>query len=353
MRCFCTVVSRSHLRPALALAVSLQVSGNGEILHVLVIDATGLDLPLPVSGIEFHSLDEVRSEIPELLPHYFDAFELCNALKPFLVTLLFDLGAEAVIYLDSDIFAVGSFAPVWSALESHPVLLTPHLLQPPPLDLVYTNEVGIVDQGVYNGGFTAWRHCPETNRVLKWMCERFVRYGFNDRPNGMFVDQKLLPLVADYYSDDIWIWRELTVNIAFWNVHERPVAIANKVYSVDEQPVIFFHLSGFRFERPDVPCTYLPPAANANILSIAPWLSDVMTNYRDLIASIPNPPPPAEYLFAKYDGFVLIPGLRRIIFKTGKLSRRDPEVLQVLLIYRLKLIKRRLIALWKITALRC
>jgi hypothetical protein len=350
MRAFCTVVSLSHLRPAYALAASLKSSLNTEQLHVLVIDAHVENLPVSPSGVILHSIDSVRDRLPPLMVFYFDAFELCNALKPFLVSLLFDLGAETVIYLDSDIYAVSSFEPVWSGLELHPVLLTPHLLQPPPLDLVYTNEVGVVDQGVYNGGFTAWRRGPESERALTWMCERFVRYGFNDRPNGMFVDQKLLPLVADYYSDDIWIWREPTVNIAFWNVHERQVEIRNGQYFIRDQPVIFFHLSGFRSECPNVPCTYLPPTANENIISTAPWLSEVMTNYGALVDSISNPQLSAEYPFSKRDGFVLIPGLRRIIFKRGKLSRRDPDVLRVLLIYRLKVIKRRIIALWKVIA---
>lgn len=348
MKCFCTVVTRSHLRPAFVLARSLRSSGNTALLHLLVIDVDGPDeLPPPPEGVVLHGLAEVEDRIPPLMPHYFDAFEMCNALKPFVVSLLFTQGAEAVIYLDSDLFVVGSFDPVWSALEKYPVLLTPHQLMPPPLGLKHTNEIEIVDQGIYNGGFTAWLRGEKSECVLNWMCKRFPVYGFNDRPAGMFVDQKLLPLVVEYFPEVVGVLREATLNIAFWNAHERDVTHDGSRYVIGVVPVVFFHLSGYRIDRPDVPCVYLPPGANQNIVEFAPWLSKVLADYLTLWEDIGEPCSAGEYKFSRFEGRVLTRGLRRILFKRGEISLRNPDVRRVLLVDRLRLIKRRLMAILK------
>src|SRR5690606_30628754 len=107
----------------------------------------------------------------------------------------------------------------------------------PPFDLRHTNEVEVVDQGIYNGGFIAFHAGPAADTALAWMRSRFPRYGFNDRRHGMFVDQKLLPFLPVYFPDDVRVWRAPTVNIAFWNSHERPVVQREGRWEIDGEPV--------------------------------------------------------------------------------------------------------------------
>ena len=344
-RAYCSVVTRSHLRLAAATQRSLRVAGNDEPYHLLVPDAVSVEeLPAPEPGQHYHLLAEFDDELPALIRYYFDAFELCNALKPFLIRRLLCDGTNQVAYLDVDLFVVSSFTPLWGQLVHHHVLLTPHLLSPPQLNSRAVNEIEVMDQGIFNGGFSGWARSPATCRILDWMCERFVIYGFNDRPKGMFVDQKLLPFLPEYFPKDVTVWRTPTANIAFWNAHERPVICRAGRYEIVDQPVLFFHLSGYRSATPNLPCSYLPEAANGQILDQAPWLLQVLRDYQALLDSLPPTSLPPLYPYNTYDDFNLNPALRRILFEKGSLARSDPRVQRAIWIERLKRLKRWLLA---------
>ncbi len=336
---FCTVVTPSHLCWARALAKSLKASGNLEPLYVLLVSEENFTGDLP-DNIHLCTLDQLTRSLPENICWYFDSFELCNALKPFIVELLFQQGFKKVLFLDSDLYIVGSFAPVWAELEFTNLLLTPHHISPPSLDLGYADEVAVSDMGFLNGGFLAWRSSDTTKSIIEWMCQRFPRYGFCDRQNGMFVDQKLLPLLLQYFPKDIQIFRNPCVNIAFWNAHERPVVRYQEKYFVGEVPGIFFHMSGFRLRKPQIPCSYLCDRDNTEIIAVAPWMSFLLDEYGALLSSCVKNNEALSRPFSKLNGIQLTPSLRRILFRKGTLSRSDSEVLKSIIIERLKRIKR-------------
>jgi hypothetical protein len=276
------------------------------------------------------------------MPYYFDGFELCNALKPFLVRELFRRGYEQIIYLDSDIFVVGDFAAIWLALKGKSLIVTPHHLHPPPLSLLHTNEVGVADMGFINGGFMAWSGGVQTDEIVTWMCERYPVYGFCDRRAGMFVDQKLLPLVLQYFPERVEVARDRGLNIGFWNAHERPVQVCDSGYMVDDKCVTFFHLSGYRLSQPDLACSYEPGASNASILASAPWFRSVMRDYKVVLEKFWVAKAAAQYKYGYVDGLRTTPGLRRLYFEKGQLLYTDPAVLSTLLTDFLKRLKRRI-----------
>lgn len=321
-RCFCTVITWSHLPYVRALRDSLRASGNPEPFHVLVTDASIARLPADEDGLRCLALDQLVPEPPRAMRHYFSAFELCNALKPFLVAHLLAAGAERVIYLDCDLLVTGSFDPVWKLLDEAPLLLTPHQLVPPPIDLPYITEIDIVDQGLFNGGFSAWRRGQESARMLDWMHSRFPVYGFADRQHGMFVDQKMLPLLAEYYPDDVKIVRDPRLNIAFWNAHERAVReTAPGRWEIGGRPAIFFHLSGYRTTKPGAVCTYMPDSSNEALLARCPWLRGVLARYHEGVARHEAGHRAIPYPYSHYEGTRLTADFRRLLFATGRLDR--------------------------------
>lgn len=339
--CFCSVISFSHLGSAKALAESLKASGNTEKIHVLITDSFQKEKTKNLNeNIVLHCLDEIKAFIPKNLIFYFDKFELCNALKPFFVRHLFKQGLRQVIYLDADIFAVGSFGPAWQVLQQAPVVLTPHNLKPPALDLGYTTEIAVVDQGIYNGGFSAWRAGRNAEKVLDWMCSRFPVYGFNRRSQGMFVDQKLLPLLPIYFPESVLIWRNPSLNIAFWNVQERNVETVNLEYKIASRPVVFFHMSGYRQEFPHKACSYLGKEANQRILEKAPWFRGVMERYDRLLKEVKVQNKSVSYKYERFNGILLSPDLRILLFQKRDLKWYFPKVLWIILLDRLRLIKR-------------
>jgi len=292
-------------------------------------------------------LAAVHNGIPPLMPFYFDAFEFSNALKPFLVRHLLAGEFERVIYLDADILPTAPFTPIWDELGSSALLLTVHHLQPPPLDLGFAKEVGIVDMGVFNGGFAAWQRGEASSKILDWMCERFPIYGFCDRAADMFVDQKLLPLVQLYFPDHVRISRNPRLNVAWWNIHERAVTpLADGTsWASGGEPLVFFHLSGFRSDHPKEVNTHLSATANADLLEKNPWLASVLEIYRDGLAHHQSEPISQPYRYREYRGITLCPEMRRLLFKTGRLDRSSVAFRRVQVRRILKIAKRKIVDL--------
>jgi hypothetical protein len=326
MNRFCTIVTRSHLPYARALAESLQASGNSEPLLVLIADTQHASDR--IAGSITLGLADLDPAPPQDMTVYFDGFELCNALKPFLVAHALREGAGQVIYLDADLLCVGSFQRVWAA--AGPALqLTPHHLTPPGLERSYTKESDVADMGFLNGGFARWQAGPAADAILRWMQQRFPVQGFCDRPNGMFVDQKLLPLLLGYFPGEVGILRDPGLNVAFWNVHERAIVQRGDRYYTGAAEVVFFHLSGYRLNQPTDVCAYLPAATNRAILADAPWFPSVLSRYRELLTRHGAGAPPPAYGFARHETLKLSPALRRHFFRTHSLGTHDPAVLRI------------------------
>lgn len=340
MNAFCTIVTPSHLPYAWVLGNSLRAAGNHEPLYVLLVGGDRPSAPAPVAGCTVLTIDDLSPAYPPLMRYYFSAFELCNALKPFLVSHLFDgLGCDRVVYLDSDLFITASFERVWRKLDGASLLLTPHHFNPPPIDAGYTNEVDVVDLGFLNGGFAAWRNSEPTRRMLAWMRERFPIYGFY-RHLGMAADQKLMPLLLSYFPDDVRIWRDPGLNVAYWNAHERAVVEKAGRWFCDEQPVLFFHLSGYQPAHPALPCAYVSAEANQRLLRNAPWLTRVIADYGARLSSAFAGYSPRPYAYTHYNGVKLNPAYRRLLFRTGRLDRLSRSFWSIWITVHLRMIKR-------------
>jgi hypothetical protein len=346
-RFFCTVATRSHLKFVSALSETLLASGNLEPLVVLVVDSARDELPADANALRYLGFESVERVLPAQIRHYYDAFELCNALKPFLVSLLFEGSGDAeVIYLDSDLLVTGSFGEVWSGFGSASLLLSPHRFTPPAMDENLISEVDVVDMGFLNGGFAAWRSGPAAAAILEWMRTRFVAYGFCDRRRGMFVDQKLLPLLLQYFPEHVSVLRHPGINVAFWNAYEREVSRSpSGRWQVGTREVIFFHMSGYRAEKPAAVCSYLSDEMNAHILVRSPWLRDVITEYRALLGRHDSGVPAEPYRFETYKGVRLTQDYRRLIFSTGSLDRSSARFWSVWVLEHLKSVKRAVVRL--------
>ncbi|GAB5562290.1 MAG: hypothetical protein SynsKO_39370 [Synoicihabitans sp.] len=342
MRAFCTIATPSHVHYAFALAESLKNAGNPELLHVLVFGGALPEVPADSTNVRLLDLEDLPQDFPPLMRYYYSAFELCNALKPYLVRHLFNQSdISAVIFLDSDLLITSRFDRIWKELESTSLLLTLHHFSPPSIDALHTNEVDVIDLGFMNGGFAAWRAGEAANRILDWMCERFAVYGFY-RYLGMAADQKLLPLVLSYFPDVVRVSRDPGLNIAYWNAHERSVKHEEGSYTIEGKDVVFFHMSGCQLEHPDLVCAYISPKANELLLQQAPWLEGVVADYLRLIRRFTKHKSPATlpYLYDRYDGIKLNPDYRRLLFSAGKLDRRDQRFWAIRITVWLRAVKR-------------
>ncbi len=245
---FCTVITRDRLRQASALYESLKASQPAFDFYALVIDAPGeAGRPAAFKTIYPKAL---RLKNFESMKRRYSAFELCNALRPsFVKYLMLSRKAGKVVYLDSDIFAAGSFEKVNRALSKKKFCFTPHILTPYPADGKFPDDFTVLGYGIYNSGFFAFKNHKVSHEILDFMAKRFERYCFDDPP-FLFVDQKWFPLVAHLYREHFYLLDDPGYNVAYWNLHERKITRKGGRYFVNGKKAVFFHMSGFNEKKP-------------------------------------------------------------------------------------------------------
>jgi hypothetical protein len=314
---FCTIATRSHLKYVVALGRALERHHPGSVLYVLAIDF-GIDATLlRPTNVEIIELTDLA--VPEIgdMKIYFNAFELCNAIKPFLLFYLLSGGLERLIYLDTDIFVVGKFTDLIEMLDRAPFVLSPHWLFPDLSEQSVASVAAVADFGVYNGGLWGVRRDEDSLRMLQWLMRFLPRFGFDDPTKGMYVDQKLLPLLAQLYHSRFGCIEDPGYNVAYWNLHERTIRHENGQYYANERPVVFFHMSGFRPDEPDVFSHKSPRKLDL------PLLKEIISDY---MADIPpDPLDTIDYAFSCVGGRRLSPGLRKYYFRNRTFNgyRRD------------------------------
>lgn len=305
--CFCTIATRSHFKYAAALATSLQRHHPTLKLKVLLIDFADEARFRQHPAIDLYRLDEIQIADIDDMKIYFNAFELSNCLKPFFVVHLLRKGFDKVVYLDADILAVNDFGDLFAMLDHYDFVLSPHWLQP---ELAKNSDVSahhIADLGIYNGGMWGTRPTAGAIKVMEWLMLFLPRFGFDDRQNGMFVDQKMLPLAAQLFRSQFACLEHPGYNVGYWNLHERKITRSGNRYLVNGQPAVFFHLSGFRMEHPDIFSQH-----SSWTFERLPILKEIVAEYLSYIPS--DAADYSGYLYDHVGAQRLSPELRRYYF---------------------------------------
>jgi hypothetical protein len=97
----------------------------------------------------------------------------------------------------------------------------------------------------------AARRDPEVLALLEWWAEKCRLECRVDFAAGLFTDQRWMDLAPGLVSTFERL-RQPTLNLAYWNLHGRAVAQTDGVWTVDGEPLGFFHFSGFDPRRADV-----------------------------------------------------------------------------------------------------
>lgn len=242
MNAVATIIARNYLSFARVLARSLAEHHPGMPLHVLLADEVQQAFDParePFRLIELRALG-VRDAEDETLE------ELASRLKPHLLAYLLDRGFRRALYLDADCRILGDLTPVLTPAGDPPILLTPHLLDPPSGRDRIERELQILQSGTFNGGCVGVSAAPEGRRFLRWWRERLARHCRRAIGEGVFFDQRWLDHVPVFF-EGVEIVRDRGCNVAYWNLPER---------GLDD--VRFFHFSGFDPEEPERMTKYLP-----------------------------------------------------------------------------------------------
>ena len=240
-----TIVSRNYAAQAATLMESL-ATAEPQARRVVV----AADGPIPeLSGkAEVIPAQDLGAPVRDMSVYY-EALELNTAVKPFAFrSLLKQPGVSSVTYLDPDIFVYRPLDAVREGLRQAQLCLTPHITRP-LLGPASPNDQDLLRAGIYNLGFVSARNDPKVFDLLDWWAER-CRFDCRvDLANGLFTDQKWMDL-SPGLVDSVAILRDCGLNLAYWNLEGRRVERGPQGWTVDGQPLCFFHFSGFDPARP-------------------------------------------------------------------------------------------------------
>ena len=175
--------------------------------------------------------------------------EFCTSIKPAIFKYLLnnELDTDLVFYLDPDI---AIYAPLDSIINENPektLYLSPHLIDCRLCDDHPYPEYRHLWEGIFNLGFCAVRRTAVSGLVLDWWDERLKNYCYADYFDGLHTDQKWMDYAPVFFCADIKVITNYGVNVAHWNLGERQISKINGIIYSNQQPLLFFHFSGFDF----------------------------------------------------------------------------------------------------------
>ena len=170
----------------------------------------------------------------------YDVTEFATSIKPFLLRLILQT-ADCAVYLDPDIFVYAPLDPLINATFRAGWSLTPHCVQPMRREGMYPSEVNIMAAGVYNLGYVGVTRAALP--FLEWWSERLRHQALIDPSNQLFTDQRWIDLAVPLFSPHIEL--SPAYNVAYWNVDQRPLERVGDVVMVGNEPLRFFHFSGY------------------------------------------------------------------------------------------------------------
>ena len=247
----CTIIARNYLPFARVLGTSFRQQHPDGVLTVLIFDDLLGEVEAADEPFDVVHIDDLGADALELyrMAAMYDITEFATALKPWLLQLILQRGAESVLYLDPDIQVLGSLERLAALAAERDIILTPHAVRPMPRDGKMTTETSILAAGIYNLGFigvgrgTLDDDLGGEPRFLGFWKERLLRECVNDPQSMRFVDQRWVDFVPAVFPSVIV--RDPTCNVAYWNLDHRALRFTGDGYEVNGEPITFFHFSGF------------------------------------------------------------------------------------------------------------
>ncbi len=206
---------------------------------------TSLHAPAPAGREPFTTLDLAA-------PAGLDPMTACCVLKARALDHLLDAGHAAVLYLDADMASFGPLDDLLAAVNHHPRVLSPHLVEPGPPD----RERLVLVAGTYNGGLVGVRDTPPVRRFLAWWRARIEEYPVSEPAAGINHDQRWLDLAPGLVAG-LHVLRAPDLNVGHWRL---PAARRPRLA----------HFSGFDPARPELVSRHAPGLRTADAGAAGP-----------------------------------------------------------------------------------
>lgn len=253
----CSIVARNYLPQARVLASSWARHNPGAPLELLVLDDVDEVVDDEVEPFVVVRPDELTIDEAawQEMAFIYELTEFATAVKPALLDLMRRRHGGPVAYIDPDIEVFGPLDQAAGLAREHAIVLTPHMLEPMDDDGRRPSEHDILGCGVYNLGFICVGDGSEP--FLDWWGQRLRYHAVVDVQSSLFTDQRWVDFVPAYF--DFVALRNPAYNVAYWNLPERILHEEAGRWFVDDEPLVFFHYSGFDPDRPWAVSKHLGP----------------------------------------------------------------------------------------------
>lgn len=240
-----TVVSRNHLhRARVLMADARRHLPDARLIVCLADDADGL-LDAQAESFELLPLEDYAPHGHLHLAFALPVYAFCCALKVHATRHLAEkFPASPLLYLDSDTRLYSPPGDLLAALERHDFVVTPHLIFP---DRNAPANLAIALAGAYNAGVFGVAPSEGAKLAVAWWAAQMVS---PERVAERFIfDQVWLGLVPGFCSS-AHVLRHPGYNVAYWNLHERPLESDSPSWRVAGHPLVVFHFSGLAADQP-------------------------------------------------------------------------------------------------------
>jgi len=296
-----TIVAKNFLPQARILGDSIKRIHPELPFHILLSDETEGLINLTQEKYPTVDVKTIGVSCYKDMAFKYNLVEFATAMKPFFFDYLFNhYHYDKIIYFDPDICVYSSLAPIFDTLENNFVVLTPHIINLALRDEGAREEQNLLYEGTYNLGFIALNCSPAARTIIEWWKNRLRDRCYADRFNGLHVDQKWMELIPAFFDKGVFISRHPGHNLAVWNMHERKLCQSKQSWLVDNQPLVFFHFSGFDPSNSDN-ITGSHKQTKFNLIN-KPEYREIFHAYADRLRS--DKAPVTSYAYSKYDNGV-------------------------------------------------
>jgi hypothetical protein len=187
-----TICALNYLGRALVLRDSFLALHPKSDFYIVLVDRKDAGVATAHREVELIWVEDLGVPQFNQAALKFDIIELSTNVKPTALKML--LGRyQSVLYIDPDIRVYAPLTPIFAALESHAIAVTPHALTP-ILDGNSPSDEDFSRFGSFNLGFIGVHKCDEAFAFLDWWSERCLKLGFYEPQSGLAVDQKWVDL---------------------------------------------------------------------------------------------------------------------------------------------------------------
>jgi hypothetical protein len=248
MNYFTVFFDKNYLSRGLVLINSLKRNSTAFKIYILCLDAETYDfftlnksvykeiIPIKLKELEEYDLElKVCKENRSLIEYYF-------TLSPSLPLFILEKwNLPHICSLDADIKFYASPDPIFSYLETHSVIVTPHKFSDENKELVKYGCNNVSFQ-IFKNDETGlnclkkWR-----NQCLEWCSDYF------DEENQRFADQKYLDEWEDLYGNKVKVLNDNVSGLAIWNINSYTISKKGNQFLSNGENIIFYHFHNMKF----------------------------------------------------------------------------------------------------------